>query len=198
MIMKSKLKREYAKVLKEEGVESSRLKSREKGRPRSTSPNMDTRDPNDSIEEETRGSGERKDGRQGKTGGKLDRRDSKRKEREHTQQGGKPDNRSIKRTSSKSSSFGFKGDKEPKKVRALSPSDIGAPMPQSSFLQLKKEAFKKYHPPPAAKSGGRSVSAGSAKPGSSGFGFGGFGGRGQPNMGARMNVLLEKIKRDKA
>lgn len=71
--------------------------------------------------------------------------------------------------------------KEEKKVRALSPTDIGPPMPQSSYRELKKEAFAKYHP---AKSG----------PIAGGVGRGG---RGQPNMGARMGALLEKIKRDR-
>ena len=47
-------------------------------------------------------------------------------------------------------------------------------MPQTSLRELKKEAYRKYHP-----------------------GGGGGAPRAQPNMGARMGVLLEKIKRDK-
>lgn len=99
---------------------------------------------------------------------------------------------------------------QPRKVRALSPSDISAPMPQTSLRELKKEAFKKYHParqhssaslrvaPTAAAAHAhgtrRAVSAGSTLSGPPGAGKGM---RGQPNMAARMGVLLEKIKRDK-
>ena len=156
--MKSKLKKEYAKVLKEEGVESSRLKSKDKrGEGRDAGDNNDERD----TIAGGRAKSDRRRSFEGRDGGP------------------------IKRTKSASS-----GAKEEKKVRALSPSDVGPPMPQESFRQLKKEAFSKYHPPPPSRG---------AASGSSGSGFGGFAGRkGQPNMGARMNVLLEKIKRDKS
>ena len=55
-------------------------------------------------------------------------------------------------------------------------------MPQTSLRELKKEAFARYHSPRTEGVGGGM----------------GRGGRGQPNMGARMGVLLERIKRDKA
>jgi hypothetical protein len=74
-------------------------------------------------------------------------------------------------------------------VRALSPSDIGPPMPQSSFRDLKKEAFKKFHPA-RQKGGGVLLGSAAERPGKPS--------RGQPNMGARMGVLLETIKLDRA
>ena len=73
--------------------------------------------------------------------------------------------------------------KEPARARALSPSNIGPPMPQTSMRELKKQAFARYHSP---RSESRSREA-----------RGGVTGKGQPNMGARMGALLERIKRDK-
>ena len=95
---------------------------------------------------------------------------------------------------------------QPRKVRALSPSDISAPMPQTSFRELKKEAFRKYHParqhssaaaPQTHAAGRRTVSGASHASHVSGPPGAGKAMRGQPNMAARMGVLLEKIKRDK-
>ena len=66
------------------------------------------------------------------------------------------------------------------KRRALSSQDIGNPMPQTSLRELKKEAYKKYHRNPSTGfGGGRGRSGGS-----------------QPNLGARMGVMLEKMRRD--
>lgn len=157
--MKSKLKKEYAKVLKETGGQSERLERKPRPTTQSTSP----------AEEQDRDT-EHKSTYKGKV-----------EKRKSFERNDKPDH-SLKRSKSTSSGKSGKSGKD-HKIRALSPSDVGPPMPQSSFLELKKEAFKKYHPPPqTSKTGG----FGMGKP------------RGQPNMGARMNVLLEKIKRDKA
>jgi len=71
---------------------------------------------------------------------------------------------------------------------ALSPSDIGPPMPQTSLRELKKQAFTKYHLPRQRGDGDRGLVGGARA--------GGRAGKGQPNMGARMGVLLERIKRD--
>lgn len=87
------------------------------------------------------------------------------------------------------------------KSRALSPPPISHPMPLTELRQLKKEAYAKYHPPrPSTVLGSRTVSAGSAYSGKTALGSGYWRdrGKGQPNMGARMGVLLEKIKRDRA
>ena len=142
--MKSKIKKQYAKVLKEEGGESTRLF---KGKGRSN---------------DAEGSGDHAGDEDG----------------EGVSGRGK-DTSSVKSGKSGKSGKGSKWSKEDKskpqerKVRALSPSDIGPPMPQHSYRELKKEAFAKYHAPSSGK------------------------GRGQPNMGARMGALLEKIKRDR-
>lgn len=83
------------------------------------------------------------------------------------------------------------------RVRALSPLTVSHPMPLTELRQLKKEAFAKYHPPrPGPGDRSRTVSAASvstARPGPMGKG-----GRGQPNMAARMGVLLERIKSGRA
>jgi hypothetical protein len=102
----------------------------------------------------------------------------------------------------------------PKRQRALSPIPISDPMPITDLRQLKKDAYSKYHPPTSASSGGRMAPGGSmTRSGGTGiggtlrsggtglggmFGFGNGGKvRGQPNMGARMGVLLEQIQRDR-
>lgn len=111
----------------------------------------------------------------------------------------------------------------PKRQRALSPIPISHPMPLTELRQLKKEAFAKYHPPGGGGGvragsgtgggggGARSASAalgkstsgsmfgrGSDSGGKFGFGFG-IGGKSksQPNMGAKMGLLLERIQRDR-
>jgi hypothetical protein len=66
--------------------------------------------------------------------------------------------------------------------RALSPSDIGAPMALSELKILKEKAFAKSSRSTAGDRG-RVAQGGSVR-----------GSRGQPNMGARMGVLLEQIK----
>lgn len=92
-------------------------------------------------------------------------------------------------------------------------------MPETDLRQLKREAYSKYHPPSGSGGGRTSGSGGgmmrsdggvrsntggvgrnSGPPGLGGvFGFGNGGKvRGQPNMGARMGVLLEQIQRDRS
>ena len=152
--MKSKIKQEYAKVLREEGMESQRLNPILKGKQKALDQNTEFHDQHD-----------------------------------HDTSTLAPDSASrISKRSTTSSSNRTKSSKaEPNhKVRALSPQDIGPPMPQTSLRQLKKEAFAKYHPSRASGNGSNS-----------GMGQGGKG-RGQPNMGARMGMLLERIKREKA
>ena len=135
------MKKQYARVLKEEGMESTRL---------SDGPRRRGNIEDEAITEE--------------------QRDGKGKE-----------------TSSASEEEGLERwePREPTRTRAraLSPSDIGPPMPQTSMRELKKQAFARYHSPrfeSAARGAG-----------------GGVKGKGQPNMGARMGALLERIKRDK-
>lgn len=59
-----------------------------------------------------------------------------------------------------------------------------------SLREMKKQAFAKHHPRPAP------TYPFARGPGTNGR-VGGGGMRGQPNMGARMGVLLEQIKRDR-
>ena len=214
--MKSKLKREYAKVLKEEGVESTRLKARpkagqmaeENARPfgadvgaGETSDNKDTPGRGSSLKRKQSERSDRED-RRPKDGQKREGRDDRRPDGER---GGKRQHSDRKARMD-----------QPRKVRALSPGDIGPPMPMDNLRELKKEAFKKYHPAkpaPSAKGASRSVSGASDTTRNSAGGFGGslarvFSGasgssaggtrKGQPNMAARMGALLEQIKRDRS
>ncbi|ORX33855.1 hypothetical protein BD324DRAFT_638889 [Kockovaella imperatae] len=161
LIMKSKIKREYAKVLKAEGMESDRLKPRgRKGESQSTAdppknpPVLPSQSPpllpgsSPTLDEAAFPAPGRPSQRQRATQKPL-----------------------------------------ADKTRALRPQDIGHPMPQTSLRELKKEAYSKFHRP-ANRSGATPTGAGV-------MGHGRRGGS-QPNLGARMGVLLEKIKRDKA
>jgi len=182
LIMKAKVKKQYAKVLKEEGMESTRLSrgDGEAGRVRM-------------LEKKIKGKGramdEDEDSDSSDDGG-ITTKPSKINNKPST----------STPTSSKLSVFSsVNGNRnrperppktdtqKPKSVRALSPShlDIGPPLPQTSLRELKKEAFAKFHAPPRSRFGGYSTN-----------GVGGSG-RGQPKMGARMDALLEQIKRDK-
>lgn len=204
LIMRSKLKKSYAKVVQEEGVQSNRLKPRTGAAGTSAAAAEASSEAGPSSSRSTEGGEREKGGRagslkrkfsgQGETG-----RPSKFRREKGTGEAGDDD--VLNRTESANSTK--------RKVRALSPGDIGPPMPQSSLIELKKEAFAKYHSPHSrstsattgvGRGGGRSVSGGSTRStGSSGlFGGGGGGKKGQPNMGARMGLLLEKIKRDRA
>lgn len=181
LIMKSKLKKSYAKVVQEEGIQSGRLKSRNEAAEATESVNANEAGPSEPRREEGKSS-EAKE-----RGGSLKRKFSGKGEKRETRP---PRGKDMQRGESSTSTK--------RAVRALSPGDIGPPMPQSSLKELKKEAFAKYHPAQSrsttvsARGSGRSVSGGSI--GSSATG----GKRGQPNMGARMGFLLEKIKRDRS
>jgi len=132
------VKKQYAKVLKEEGMESSRL-----------------------------GDGSRRRGERGEhqDGAVKGRRKGKERPVDGEKDVEKPHERRTRPT------------------RALSPSDVGPPLPQTSLRELKKQAFARYQP---------------LRTGDAGDGLRGERGKGQPDMGARMGVLLERIKRDKA
>jgi hypothetical protein len=163
--MKAKIKQQYAKVLKEEGMESTRLAPRgdgQAGRVRTL--------------EKGKGKGK----------GKARDEDSDDSSSEDEGKGVADPNLSfapvipVQRIKSRQSpNRPYSETPVQRSVRALSPSDVGPPLSQTSLRSLKREAFAKYHPPPVNRLG----RAGS--------------GRGQPNLGARMNVLLETIKRDK-
>ena len=110
-----------------------------------------------------------------------------------------PDTRSKRKGKDRGDSSGQEGEEAGKRnggegnerkgrARALSPSDIGPPLPQTSLRELKKQAFAKYHAPRQAERG---------QEGTDGRGRASGRGRGQPNMAARMGVLLERIKRDR-
>ena len=165
--MKSKIKREYAKVLKEEGMESTRLKPRgRQGEAGALSGPALTVDPSQA---------------QSPTSQPLspisilqparsDPSSSRHVPASRSDHSKRPPAQRADSAASKS-----------KERKVLSPADIGPPMPQTSLRELKKEAYKKYHRPRHAPTAAHSGRAGS-----------------QPNLGARMGVLLEKIKRDKA
>lgn len=138
LIQRAKMKRQYAKVLKEEGMDSSRL-----------------------------GDGSRRRG-------EKDSPETVKTRRKGKQRAGENEDDVETR-------------EESRRTRALSPRTIGPPMPQTSLRELKKEAFARYHAPRAAAGLGPGKAEGGR----------GRGGGGQPNMGARMAVLLERIKRDK-
>lgn len=167
LIAQSKLKREYAKVLKEEGMESTRLKPRGQrgeadksiaevpttdGQPNIVSPTTPVLSPSSILRHTQSGSSARPPS---------------------TSRSDRPKRPEPIRTDSSAS--------KSKERKGLSPADIGPPMPQTSLRELKKEAYKKYHRP-------RQPSTTNTSGGRAGA---------QPNLGARMGVLLEKIKRDR-
>ncbi|KIR59747.1 hypothetical protein I314_04179 [Cryptococcus bacillisporus CA1873] len=178
LIQRAKVKKQFAKVLRAEGMESERLGDGSRRR-----------------NEREEGDNKLK-GRTGNFKGKERREREERGEED-------PDMARIRARAGPSSSTPFSRPNKPfnkshnnksydrttrkprieeappkPKVRALSPSPPpSAPSsePKPSIRTLKKEGFSKYH---RAKD-----TTGLSK------------GRGQPNMGARMGVLLEKIKR---
>ncbi|WVR05447.1 hypothetical protein IAU60_002463 [Kwoniella sp. DSM 27419] len=214
LIERAKMKKQYAKVLREEGMSSGRLG--DGSRRRNERDSMVSADrledgASDGDEEARRlearagpapGSGtEAASGSRGRAG---------REARDRSSVGGRPSTRPEGKGKAKSPYQKRERDgtskrdqpphqQAPPKLRALSlspppsttPDAASAVEPKSSFRTLKKEAFSKYHrPKDAAQSSVRnSSSAGPASRGSRGP-------RGQPNMGARMGALLEKIKRD--
>lgn len=162
LIERAKLKKSYAKVLKAEGMESTRLQERKDGK---------------RVERV-----ERKDGEDGNG------------------EGSKSSRFSVGSRKGKERSFGdrkrddSRADAAPlpitaQRKRALSPSVVGPPMPLAELAALKKEAYapRRRDAAVAGSVGGmvRSGNGGSGKRG------------GQPNMGAKMGLLLERIKAGK-
>lgn len=217
LILRAKAKKQYAKVLKQEGMQSDRLKQRDAVPPIASSSKSNqaqagesesgSEDGNESdassIEGEIvttskrSGSGARDEQRRvGRAGpapsGSAGRRDPV--------SGAAARYKGKGRSDAERPRFDRRNPREAaapaaptaKEVRALSPADVGPPMPLSSFREMKKEAFSKYHDPKRKHGGGQPIALGGAR------GPGGRGPRGQPNMGARMGALLEKIKRDRA
>lgn len=206
--MKSKLKKTYAKVLKNEGMGSNRITLRDSNpisipqittdaQPDgSTSPSPDGTTPsNEASSSKVKLLGVTSANSTRSTGGLFGKGKGKSRDGDaSTARLGKDKDRESR---DKREGRAERKDEAPK-IRALDVGDIGPPMPQTSYRELKKEAFSKYHPKrldPTPIRHGQSTGGIGGFGGSSGQGRGG---RGQPNMGARMGVLLEKIKRDKA
>lgn len=216
LILRAKAKKQYAKVLKQEGMQSDRLKQRDAVLPIASSSRSDP------VEEAGSGSedGHKSDASsiEGEVVNTSKRSGSgARDEQRRLGRAGPAPSASGagRRDPSSSSAARYKGKgraetdrprfdrRNPResaapaaptarKVRALSPTDVGPPMPLSSFREMKKEAFSKYHDPKRKHGAGEPFGPGASR------GSGGRGPRGQPNMGARMGALLEKIKRDRA
>lgn len=205
--MKSKLKKTYAKVLKNEGMESNRITLRDSNptsipqittnaqRDDSASPSPDETTPsNEASSSKLKLNRVTSANSTRSTGGLFGKGKGKSRDGEGTSRLGKGKDRESR---DKREGRAVRKEEAPK-IRALDVGDIGPPMPQTSYRELKKEAFSKYHPKrlePTPIRHGQSTGGIGGFGGSSGQGRGG---RGQPNMGARMGVLLEKIKRDKA
>lgn len=161
LIERAKLKKNYAKVLKAEGMESGRLQDRSGARKSRTG----GEDGNE-VEGEGEGAGGGEQGAESRAPrSKFDRK-GKGRATDDTQNNlaAEPPIPTAQRK------------------RALSPSDIGAPMVLSELKILKEKAYAKSSRPTAGDRG-RVAQGGSVR-----------GSRGQPNMGARMGVLLEQIK----
>ncbi|WWD16206.1 hypothetical protein CI109_100632 [Kwoniella shandongensis] len=200
LIQRAKMKKQYAKVLKSEGMASDRLgdgtrrrgerddnSSKKGGRPvqrAGSSSGSGSEDGGDSSDEER---GEKKGGRVTDTK-RVESRAGPSNYSSSTvlSLSKRPAPRSENRPQSQSQSQRPTQPPKPK-VRALSPSPPPSANPsattesKTSFRQIKREAFSKYHKP---KDVPTVASYGGGK-------------RGQPNMGARMGALLEKIKMDK-
>lgn len=213
LIDRAKLKKSYAKVLKAEGMESERVKDRTKA---VETPEVSSGEAGDNQVDgggEKRGESSRPkrpvstyplstsalsstrpprpDASSYKGKGKA--RDSNLRPQSRSRYPSNP---------SDPSSSSAPVPPRPRKQRALSPIPISHPMPITELRQLKKDAYTKYHPPNAVRSvSGQSAGSGTnSRSGLGGlFGFASGGkSRGQPNMGARMGVLLEQIQRDRA
>ncbi|OCF32029.1 hypothetical protein I316_06185 [Kwoniella heveanensis BCC8398] len=251
LIQRAKMKKQYAKILKDEGMESGRLGDgtrrrnerpavsardddvagsgssgprREGGRGDEESERLEARAgpaPGSGSEFRSRERGEgssrgriggapENDARKSKSKFKGDRQskdgarpyrkrdDPGQNRRQQHQRGGERGRPPHLSTSS------LETDPKPQpRVRALSlsPPPLASTAPDStdsatsSFRTLKKEAFSKYHRPRDTdpKIAHKSSAASGGYTGASGRGGAP---RGQPNMGARMGALLEKIKRD--
>ncbi|WRT67434.1 uncharacterized protein IL334_004405 [Kwoniella shivajii] len=200
LIQRAKMKKSYAKVLKEEGMDSGRLGDGTRRRNERPLPEV--------VGDDTRkgtgkGKGNRKDpeDEQRRLESRAGPAPSSNTSGGHDYDSSKAgpsklyrpkSNTSLREKGKSRNSSEYTKDRPPhekrpapiKKVRALSPEPILASTPndngepKKSFRDLKKEAFSKYHKPKPDP-----AYAGGMK-----------GKRGQPNMGARMGLLLEKIK----
>ncbi|OWZ50150.1 hypothetical protein C351_01299 [Cryptococcus neoformans c8] len=176
LIQRAKVKKQYAKVLRAEGMESERLGDGSRRR-------NEREEGNNEIKGRT-GSSKGKERRGREERGEEDPDTARIRARagpsSSSSRPNKPFNKSHSNKPYEKTTWKPRVEEAPPKpkVRALSPSPPpSAPSsePKPSIRTLKKEGFSKYH---WAKD-----ATGLSK------------GRGQPNMGARMGVLLEKIKR---
>ncbi|WWC89734.1 uncharacterized protein L201_004659 [Kwoniella dendrophila CBS 6074] len=222
LIQRAKMKKSYAKILKAEGIsDSSRLGDGSRRRNERPSENDNNDNNNDSRRGKGKDGNNSSGGGKFKSRGERENDETKRLE---SRAGPAPGSRSSSSSNSysgskstidrktygsnrldrqKSNSSLRQHDKpphqrkeikppSPKRVRALSlsppptsttdiTSTTGQPIEKKSFRDMKKEAFSKYH---------KSRNEAPASIGGSGR----SNKRGQPNMGARMGLLLEKIK----
>lgn len=179
LIQRAKVKKQYAKVLRAEGMESERLGDGSRRR--------NEREESDNKLKGKTGSFKGKERREREERGEEDPDTARIRARAGPSSSSssfsrpnKPFNKSYNNKPYDKTTRKSRVEEAPPKpkVRALSPSPPpSAPSsePKPSLRTLKKEGFSKYH---RAKD-----ATGLSK------------GRGQPNMGARMGVLLEKIKR---
>ncbi|KAK8869532.1 hypothetical protein IAR55_000098 [Kwoniella newhampshirensis] len=202
LIQRAKVKRQYAKVLKTEGMASDRLgdgskRRGERGEASASSSQAAKGGKGKNVP--VRGAGP-SSGEDDEEDGGDDGRNGKVSDAKRMESRAGPSNTSSSSSTRPSPSKRSRPDTQrsgqetqpPKpKVRALSPSPpprrtatttTTTPMPgaeKPSFRQIKREAFSKYHKP-------REAPTSSTRGGK----------RGQPNMGARMGALLEKIRMD--
>jgi hypothetical protein len=208
LIQRAKAKKNYAKILKEEGMESNRLgveKEKGKGRERVGL----VKDPYAMMKKDGAGSDSDEDEEEEEEKGtEVEIMKAGRKRALSTSPSPPPaperQTHPAKSTKSKGKEREVPNERSAptKRPQPEREGPRGRPAPkteekveekQPSLRGLKKEAFAKRYPPNhTAIRGGL---AGRGRGGPVGGGAGGYGRRGQPNMGARMGVLLEAIKR---
>ncbi|WWD09820.1 hypothetical protein V865_007948 [Kwoniella europaea PYCC6329] len=190
LIQRAKMKKSYAKILKAEGMDSGRLGDGSRRRNERSS-ESDSKS-NGRWKGKGRGGNEEDQGGVDEEQKRLEARAGPAPGSGYSS-GSRPEKSSRLNRSRSNNSLRDKPPHQankpspPKKIRALSlspppPPSIpqNVPAEKKSFRELKKEAFSKYHRPKDALSAGGTVGKGSK--------------RGQPNMNARMGLLLEKIK----
>ncbi|KAK4688118.1 hypothetical protein P7C73_g2007, partial [Tremellales sp. Uapishka_1] len=189
LIMRAKVKKQYAKVLKEEGLDSKRMGDGSR----------------------RRGLGD--DGKDGRGNVVQDKSDSDSEDEEEAAESSNTANLITASGKSRALSLSPPPPPPPTATRSAvekkgsgkgkgrmdaekslengkeKEPEVGSEKEAVSFRTMKKEAFSKYHPRKTASTHQTHQNLG----GNGGRG----GGRGQPNMGARMGVLLEQIKRDR-
>ena len=213
LIQRAKAKKNYAKILKEEGMASNRLgveKEKGKGRERVGL----VKDPYAMMKKDGAGSDSEEEEEEEK-GTEVEIMKAGRKRALSTSPTPPPTTAPVVRPSKTNVS-------EPKSLKSKgkereAPHDRSTPVKRPereregpkgrpafrdvekaeekppSLRGMKKEAFAKRYPPNHTAT--RGGFAGRGRGGPVGGGAGGYGKRGQPNMGARMGVLLEAIKR---